>query len=109
MSKFTKEEFEKKVQEISEYIEERATQKQKMIKFPSESEELAKDLPADVVIAEAFGQLEDAIICGIDKEGKWWFSTSSTDDYKILWILENFKQILIDAAPQREFNGGREI
>ena len=109
MSTITKEEFNQKVKEIEEYIKERLNQKQKMIKFPSESEELAKDLPADVLIAEAFGQLEHVVITGIDKEGKWWFSSSTTNDEKILWIIENFKTILIDSAPPREFNGGREI
>lgn len=109
MSKFTKEEFEKKVQEISKYIEERATQKKKMIKFPSDSEEISKELPADVLLAEAFGQLQDVVVTGIDKEGRWWFASSSVNDEKILWIIENFKTVLIDSAPQREFNPGREV
>lgn len=108
-STITKAEFDQKVKEIENFIEERKNQKRKMIKFPSENEELAKDLPADVLIAEAFGQLEHVVITGIDKEGKWWFSTSTINDEKILWIIENFKTILLESAPQREFNGGREI
>ena len=109
MSKFTKEELEKRITDLENFIKKRDKSKQNMVRFPFDPDKHSGNLPADVVVAEAFGQLKEVVIGGIDKEGKWWFSCSSDDDAKILWILENFKIILIDASPQREFNEGREI
>lgn len=98
-----------KIEKIEKFITNRSESRKSLIKFPGIKEPEGKDLPANIVIAEAFDQLEHVLISGIDKEGKWWFSMSMQDDAKALWILENFKMAILDSAMDIEYNEGREI
>lgn len=111
MSKLTPKDLEKRIKKVEKFLEGRKIARKNIVKFPSKNDEedTGTTLPPDVVIAEAFGQLSEVVIGGIDKEGKWWFSCSEEDDTKVLWILENFKTALINAAPERDSNLGREV
>jgi hypothetical protein len=106
----TNEELASKIKEIENFIKERAESKKAMIKFPSNFIETTDaDIPANIIIAEAFNQLKDAIVAGIDHDGNWWFSLSMGDGPHAMWIMEHFKQTLMEQAPAQDYNEGREI
>ncbi len=104
------EEILNRIKKVEKFIQNRAERKKSLIKFPNkkESDEL-KDIAANVVIAEAFDQLEQVVIGGLDKDGKFWFSMSMQDDSKALWIIEHFKMAVLESALEIEYNEGREI
>jgi hypothetical protein len=104
------EELTEKINQIERFLEERKKAKKEMIKFPSKFiEETDEDIPANVILAEAFDQLDDVIIGGIDKNGDWWFSLSTGDGAYALWILEHFRKTLLESSQSRNYNEGRDI
>lgn len=99
-----------KIVRLKKFLTTREEGRKSHIQFPEELQSQEPiGLDPDVVIAEAFNQLQDVVIGGIDKSGKWWFSTSLVKEADIVWILENFKMAVIDASPERESNMGRDV
>jgi len=99
-----------KIQRVENFIKNRSEGRKGLIKFPTKNEtEEVKDVSANVVLAEAFDQLEHVVLGGVDKEGKFWFSMSMTDDPKALWIIENFKLAVLESAMEMDYNEGRFI
>jgi hypothetical protein len=104
------EEILKKIKKVEKFLKQRSEDKKTIIRFPTKTDsETNADTSANVVIAEAFDQLEHVVIGGLDKEGRWWFSMSMHDDSKALWIIENFKMAVLESALEMEYNEGREI
>ena len=52
----------------------------------------------DVVLKEALGKLEAAIVIGYDKDGEAYFASSDPDGGNCLWLMELFKKRLLDTA-----------
>jgi hypothetical protein len=50
----------------------------------------------DVVLTEAVGNLETAIVIGYDKDGEAYFASSDPDGGNCLWLMELFKKRLLD-------------
>lgn len=106
----TVDELKSRVRKIESFLEQRKNAKKEMIKFPTKfMEETDADIPANIILAEAFDQLDDVVIGGIDKNGDWWFSLSMGDGAYALWILEHFKKTLFESSQQRNYNEGREV
>lgn len=97
-----------KIEKVEKFIQKRSENKKTILHFPT-TNTTEKDTSANVVLAEAFDQLEHVIIGGIDKEGRWWFSMSMQDDSKALWVLENFKLAILESALEMDYNEGRDI
>jgi len=54
------------------------------------------DIDPDKVIEASKGQLESVIILGVDKETGDYYFVSSTKKNETLWIVEKFKQYLME-------------
>ena len=55
------------------------------------------DLPADTILSEAIGHLDDVVIIGTTKDGNQYFSASSTESKNLLWHLETAKFMLMES------------
>lgn len=51
-------------------------------------------LPADRILANAFGALHDVVIVGLDWDGEFYFASSVPDSGFVLWLLEKGKSEL---------------
>ena len=56
------------------------------------------DLSPDRVLEAAKGNLEIAIIVGVDKEGDFYFSSTKADGGEVLWWLEMAKRKLFEVC-----------
>jgi len=55
----------------------------------------------NMVIASAFDKLEEVMLAGVDKEGNFYFASSTTNGGTALWLLEHFKMAVLSAAFER--------
>jgi len=55
------------------------------------------DIPVDDILENLKGELETVIILGTDVKGKLFFAASTGDAGEMLWYIENFKRMLLDA------------
>jgi len=62
------------------------------------------DLPPDLILSKALGLLDSVVICGFDKEGKEYFTSSMADGGDTLWLLERCKLELLTncCTPEEE-------
>lgn len=55
------------------------------------------DIPADRVLEAALeAGMDSVVVLGYDKEGEEYFATSLGSKPRILWLLERFKQELLN-------------
>ena len=54
------------------------------------------DTPPDRILEQALGELDKAVICGIDKNGELYFASSTSQLPDILWLLEKVKQDVME-------------
>lgn len=54
--------------------------------------------PNRVISKAADADLEIAIVCGYDKDGREYFASSSNDAPSVAWILDRFRFILLRDA-----------
>jgi hypothetical protein len=91
--KTTEKTIDEKIQTITDFIEMQKN-RPKLLRFPKHVEYIKPD----VVLSEAFGQLDEVLVGGVDKEGNFWFSSSTEDGGLSLWILEHFKETVLNSA-----------
>ena len=53
------------------------------------------DLDVDTTLENLKGKLDRFVLCGYDKEGEWFFSSTMADGGDVLWLLETLKNKLI--------------
>lgn len=53
------------------------------------------DLPPDLILEAAVGQLKETLVIGYDNDGKLYIASSSSSNPKILWLLEMAKKRLL--------------
>jgi hypothetical protein len=70
-----------------------------VVKFPGVTR---LDLDADDVVQEAIGQLDEVVICGIDKDGNQYFASSVANGADALWHLERAKHALMKITDELE-------
>lgn len=56
------------------------------------------DLPADRVLEEAIGCLDQVVVVGFTKDGDEYFASSTADGGDTLWMLERAKKRLLDVV-----------
>ena len=56
------------------------------------------DMPPDVILEQAKGQLEGVLIIGYDNEGGLYTASSYADGGTALWLLEQTKHRLLHGA-----------
>lgn len=56
------------------------------------------DVPPDKVLTAAVGGMNQVLVLGYDKEGEEYFASSWTDRAEVLWLVERFKQQLLDGT-----------
>lgn len=56
------------------------------------------DLPADRILEGAIGKLDAVLVIGYDESGRFYFASSLADGGDALWLVEQFKRALFDAA-----------
>ena len=54
------------------------------------------NLDPDMVLEAATGKLEEVLIIGLDKEDNYYFDSSIAGGPEALWLVEKFKQALMD-------------
>lgn len=64
-----------------------------IIRFPGVTR---LDIDPDMVLQEAIGKLEGAVIAGTDKDGNHYFASSYADGGETLWLLEACKKRLME-------------
>lgn len=72
-----------------------------LIKFPKtfDPKPTLEELPVRKILLEADKKnLDEVIVIGFDKEGKIYVSSSKSDSYKCLWLLENAKNLLLNCS-----------
>ena len=84
---------EEKIQEILNFIKTQKN-KPKLLHAPENPEYIKPD----IVLSAAFGNLQEVLIGGIDNENNFWFASSTDDGGVSLWILEHFKETIIENA-----------
>ena len=52
----------------------------------------------DVVLEQALGELDTAIVIGYDKDGEAYFAASDPDGGNCLWLMELFKKRLLEVC-----------
>jgi hypothetical protein len=55
----------------------------------------------DLLLQDAIGKLESAVIIGFTKDGDEYFNTSEPDGADVLWLIERTKKKLLE-VPDRE-------
>lgn len=60
--------------------------------------ESVMDSDPDEVIKNSLGRLDTVMIVGYDKDGEYFFASSSADGGICMWLLEQAKRSLFDAA-----------
>lgn len=55
----------------------------------------SKDSDPNRILAAAYGNLDEVVIAGTDREGNFWFSSSVADGGNILWLIEHLKMQLM--------------
>lgn len=63
------------------------------------------DIPADRVIKNAFGKLQDVVVMGYDKDGVEYFASSSGSGPDVLWMLERAKHRLLQMVQDQVDDG----
>lgn len=53
------------------------------------------DLDPDIVLENLQGKLSSFVLCGYDKDGEEFFSTTKSDGGECLWLMERFKLQLL--------------
>ena len=56
------------------------------------------DIEPDQVLNGAMGKLDHVIIIGVEDNGEKYFASSSGDQAENLWLIEKFKQFLLDES-----------
>jgi hypothetical protein len=56
------------------------------------------DLPADRILEEAMGKLDQTVVIGYDKDGELYVASSVADGADILWFLEVAKRKLFEVT-----------
>ena len=56
------------------------------------------DIPAEKVLTAAVGQVEQVLVLGYDKDGDEYFASSWSDKTEVLWLVERFRQQLLDGT-----------
>lgn len=54
-----------------------------------------QDIDPDKVLASIYGKLDEVVIAGVDKEGNYFFASSSNDGRSVLWLIEKLKMKLL--------------
>ena len=54
------------------------------------------DSPADSVLENNMGALNDVVLIGYDKDGEFFFASNKADGAEVLWLLEKAKQELLN-------------
>lgn len=58
------------------------------------------DIPADRVLESAMGQLKGVILAGYDEDGNLYTASSYADGADALWLVEKFKQRLMNVGEE---------
>lgn len=53
------------------------------------------NIDPDRVLNKAVGEVEHVVICGLDKDGSFYFASSLADGAEVLWWLEKAKYELM--------------
>jgi hypothetical protein len=56
------------------------------------------EVPPDKVLTAAVGHLSNVLVLGYDAEGNEYFASSMQNRSEILWLVERFKQQLLDGT-----------
>ena len=56
------------------------------------------DIPPDRILKSAIGELKSVIISGYTHDGELWASSSVADGSHALWLVEKFKQMLMEIS-----------
>ena len=62
----------------------------------------SEDTDPDKVLAAAYGNVDEVVIAGTDKEGNFWFSSSVADGGTVLWLIEHLKMQLMGIETSRD-------
>ena len=60
------------------------------------------DLDPDLILSEAQGKLEGAVVMGYDKEGNLYFASSYADGGTIMWLMELSKHFMLKELDEME-------
>ena len=58
----------------------------------------ALDIDPDRLLRNAIGKLDSFVLSGFDKDGKLYTVSSQADGAEALWLIEKFKQALLNAG-----------
>lgn len=58
------------------------------------------DIPPDRVLEGAVGELSCVVVVGYDHAGDYYFASSTADDERVLWLLEQLKRRVLDPGPR---------
>ena len=56
------------------------------------------NMPADRILNEATGKMNDVVLIGWDKDGELYFGSSIADGGTVLWLLEKTKKALLEIS-----------
>lgn len=63
-------------------------------------------IPPERVLEAAKGQLQRVIVLGVDKEGLFYFCSSTSNKKECLWMVDNFKNQLLNGFRDLTDDGG---
>ena len=58
------------------------------------------DLDPDITLENLKGKLEGFVLCGYDKDGNEFFSSTYADGGDVLWLLERMKLRLLNVSTE---------
>ena len=64
-----------------------------VLHFPGDT-----DLNPDALLQRAQGELDSALILGVDTDGGEYFAGTMTDPAEVLWLMERLKHAIMRAA-----------
>lgn len=56
------------------------------------------DIPAEKVLTAAVGEVDRVLVLGYDNDGEEYFAASFADKAEVLWLVERFRQQLLDGT-----------
>lgn len=60
------------------------------------------EIPVDQVLEQAKGKMKEVVLIGWDNDGDMYFASTSPSGPEVLWLIEQCKLALLDAAVDEE-------
>jgi hypothetical protein len=60
------------------------------------------NMPADQILDEALGQLNEVVILGYDVDGEEYFAATNADGKDVIWLMDRCKHRLMEIIDEQE-------